>query len=615
MLFFSPSGQYLAFLRFDESAVPEFAFTLFGLPRNSAYSYKYPQVADNNSLVSLGLYDAQQDALSLVDLGGASSDQYVVNVVWLGASRLGVKLMPRLQNSWTLYAVDATQPSAPLQALSSQSHPFYLETDFVLRYLPSLQAWLDSAIVNDRLHLALYAADGSLQRLITSSSQWGVEAVHCFDAASSTLYFTSTYLSSTERTLMAAHLGSGRVAPVLPTQSPSWQSSAFSGQCGFFTVSEQANRELLNTRLFAVNRSDPFSPRQLSVLQENSAALARLGDYNLPTQQFTSFPSASAPEYELNAFFLLPPTFSGDLQRPDCSYRYPVLMEVYGGPGAQSVSRRFGLGGNAGLGWQTFLSGSKGFVTVVLDPVGTGGKGDAFQKNFTTWQLWVREEADVMAVIARLGQLCFIDSERIAYWGWSYGGSMATRVATSSLLPRGAVNTVIAVAPVTDWRLYDSIYTERYMRQPASNPIDGYNLTSLLGSRARNLTAGSYLLVHGTADDNVHWQNSALLVEALTRNGQQFSQFSYTNANHGMRGFLGFQQSNTLHLYRMLYQFLSGMVYGRGGDPLGVAVKGQQDDAQQAEDEQSLMQRLTAELQAESSSDVMAVMRERFFQA
>ena len=605
VIWFSPSGRHMAYLRFDESRVPEYTFPLYALPHNEIYAYKYPKVNDTNSVVTVGLYNIGSGRNYDVDMGGDSVDQYVINVAWIGDTTVAVKVMPRVQASWQLYAISANQPERPPRRLNAQSHPLYLESDFVLHYLPTLSGYIDSVIVNDHTHVGWWNLDGELVRYVTDSPSWGVESVHCYEPQSGYLYLTASYPSSIERSLIRVEVATSTWSTVFPIKAgvPTWQQSSFSGNCSFFTMSEQADPSVLNTRLFRLDAANQGPPTAtvISVLRDNANALAVMATYNLPTVRHTTFPSATAPQYRLNGYFITPPTFQGSLEQPDCSYRYPVLIEVYGGPGNQQVSARYGQGGNAGRGFATFMAGSKGYVAMTVDPIGTGGKGDAFRKNFTTLQLWQQEEVDVKAVIDSLKDLCFIDADRIAYWGWSYGGSMATRIATSPL--PGKVNTVLAVAPVTDWRLYDSIYTERYMRRPTDNP-SGYARTTMLTTRARALTVPSYMVIHGTADDNVHWQNSALLMEQLNRNGQQYAQFHYTNCNHGMNGFFGYAQSNTQHLYRMIYQYFSGMVYGRGGDPNGVVVR---------EEEREEMEQQLAAIDWDSD-ETKEMLRERFFQ-
>ena len=607
VIWFSPSGRHMAFLQFNETLVPEYTFPLYDLPHNVNYQYKYPKVNDTNSIVYVGMYNTVTKLGYTVDVGGEKVEQYVINLAWIGDDDVAVKVMPRVQASWTLWGIRADNPDRPLRSLTSQSHPFYLEADFTLQYLPSLMGWMDTVIVNDYNHLGLWGEDGKFQRYITSSDQWGVEATHCYHADSQLLFITASYPSSIERSLIAVHVPTGNWTLVLPTPSPTWQSTSFSGNCSYFTLSEQANPSLLNTRLFQLDPSAISSPRLVSVLRNNDATLANLKTYNLPTQHFTTFSSQTAPQYQLNAFIITPPTFQGTLDSPDCSYRYPVLINVYGGPGNQMVSRRYGQGGNAGTAFATFMSGSKGYVALTVDPIGTGGKGDTFRKNYTSFRLWQQEEVDLKAVIDSLQSYCFIDADKVAYWGWSYGGSMASRIATSPL--PGKVNTVLAVAPVTDWRLYDSIYTERYMRRPTDNPI-GYVNTTLLTTRARKLTVPSYMVIHGTADDNVHLQNTALFVEQLTKAGQPFQMFEYTNANHGMNGFFGYQQSNTQHLYRMIYQYFSGMIYGRGGDPNGVLVGGEVEGGSMDEQGMGEVDAFQVNWEAEDWAEIY---KERFF--
>jgi dipeptidyl-peptidase-4 len=232
--------------------------------------------------------------------------------------------------------------------------------------------------------------------------------------------------------------------------------------------------------------------------------------------------------------------------------KYPVLVHVYGGPGAQLVTSQFPTGSGS-PGFHSYLSSSHNFIIFTVDPVGTGGLGDDYQKARTYGHLGVTEAEDVVGAVAWLKQKCFVSTDQIALWGWSYGGFMASRI--TSLGTRSGLAATIGVAPVTDWKLYDSIYTERYMRTPALN-AEGYDNSSVLARTPIFSPLGpQFFLIHGTGDDNVHFQNSALLAERLVDSnpGYDFSSFYYPNRAHSLVGPNG---ETNQHLYRMLTRFL-----------------------------------------------------------
>jgi len=277
-------------------------------------------------------------------------------------------------------------------------------------------------------------------------------------------------------------------------------------------------------------------------------ALNNFAQKSMPNQIWQTIPASygTIGGYDLNAFFLTPFNFD-----KSCGKKYPVLIYVYGGPGAQNVVRTYPYG-TGRLGWHNYLVSSQGFLVFYFDGIGTGGRGDVFQKNFTYMKLGVNESSDVLAATRYLKDLCYVDQSRIALWGWSYGGYLSSMVAGEPDASK-YFNTIIAVAPVTDWQLYDTIYTERYMRTPQSNAI-GYSQSSVLNRvYGKAPWVPNYLLVHGTADDNVHFQNGALLADALVQNGIQFETMYYPNRNHGLTGPNG--EQNT-HLYTLLTHFL-----------------------------------------------------------
>jgi len=235
-----------------------------------------------------------------------------------------------------------------------------------------------------------------------------------------------------------------------------------------------------------------------------------------------------------------------------CDTKYPVIVYVYGGPGSQEVTTAYPYTTGT-KGWHLYMVSSQGFLVFVVDGIGTGGRGDAFEKNYTYMQLGVNESNDVVRAVQWLRSKCYVDKNRIALWGWSYGGYLSGMVATDPQA-NSLFKSIMSVAPVVDWRLYDNIYTERYMQTPNSNPL-GYNVSSVLYRLQMSPSnwINNFLLVHGTGDDNVHFQNGALLAQALQSENIQFESMFYTNRDHGLRGPQG--QANK-HLYRMFTDFL-----------------------------------------------------------
>jgi dipeptidyl-peptidase-4 len=270
----------------------------------------------------------------------------------------------------------------------------------------------------------------------------------------------------------------------------------------------------------------------MSSLKDNSSLIATHKEYQLAEKEFFSFSTSEG--VELNGYFLKPHDFTEDKE-------YPVLLYQYSGPGSQQVLNNW-TGGH--FYWHQLLT-TMGYVVAVVDPRGTGGRGAEFTK-VTYQQLGKYEAIDHIEAARYLGSLPFIDDERIGIWGWSYGGYLSS---LAMFKGEGLFKAAIAVAPVTTWRFYDTIYTERYLRTPQENP-EGYDDNSPLNYA--HLLEGNYLLIHGTGDDNVHFQNAVALQEALVNYGKQFDSFYYPDRSHGLGG-----ADRRLHLYQMMTDFIS----------------------------------------------------------
>lgn len=553
-LWWSPDGMYLAFLRFDESDVPEINFPYYALPDDGAVIYKYPKSGQNNSIVSLSVFSVASNQTLDIDSGsiGLDTDGYIIEVMWFGNETVACKTMPRLQNRWVLWSINASTGS--VTNILEASHQQYLEAHQALHYLPNTNEFVDITIENGFKHLAVFSAQtGNRTRLLTGGD-WEVQGIFGINRGIGYIYFTGTFLGANQKAVFAVELNPTTSLPPtqlscgLPSVGPRWDTAQFSPN-GYYYVFHAYGENSPGSMLCAINTEGGLNSTVVSTLTNNSDIVRNMSAYALPAREFVTIPAVlSGGNRTMRGQFLYPSEYVPG----DCSTRYPVLVHVYGGPGAQLVTSQFPIG-SGGPGFHSYLSSIHKFIIFTVDPVGTGGLGDEYQKAHTYGHLGVTEAEDIVGAVAWLKQKCFVSGGQVALWGWSYGGFMSSKITSLGL--RSGLAATIAVAPVTDWRLYDSVYTERYMRTPALN-WDGYNNSSVLDNVSMFSSEGpNYFLIHGTGDDNVHFQNSALLVEKLVEEipNYDFSSFYYPNRAHGLVGPRG---ENNQHLYRMLARFL-----------------------------------------------------------
>jgi dipeptidyl-peptidase-4 len=368
-------------------------------------------------------------------------------------------------------------------------------------------------------HIYLYDLEGNLVQQLTSG-EWVVKNILGYDARRKLVYFTAAKTSPLNTDLYSVDL-SGKLKKL--SEKEGSHSAQFSKSYDYYICNYSS---VSTPPLITVNNHKGKSVR---VLAENDQLLEMTSEYNFSKLQFFSF--TTDDNVNLNGWKILPHNF-------DPSRKYPVLMYVYGGPGSQTVLNRWST--NV---WYQYLA-QEGFIIASVDNRGTGSRGEAFTK-VTYRELGKYETADQIEAAKYLTGLDYVDSERIAIWGWSYGGYMS-----SLCITKGAdyFDLAIAVAPVTNWRYYDNIYTERYMRTPQENP-DGYDDNSPINHLDK--LEGKYLIIHGTGDDNVHVQNTIDMVTALVEANKQFDLMLYPNKNHGIYG------GNTRnHLYRKMTDFL-----------------------------------------------------------
>lgn len=494
---------------------------------------------------------------------GEDDTQYLTRVLWATHGTLAFKRLSYLQQQQELLFADAA--TGETRVVTFNQDAAWLEQTDNLFFPEDMESvFVDSSIVDGFTHLFLYdMATGDVIRQI-ERGDYEVDRVLAYDSNASLLYFASRASGVKNLNLYRTTLSEeGPVESITP-EAEGYYSASFSPHSDLFVLYEYGPG-IPRTSMY---QADDL--QLLKVLEDNSETAAYLATIQMPTREYRTFLSADGVT-ELPGFVLYPPGFE-----EEGAGTYPVLMNFYGGPGSQLVSSRFETNF---WGLHSYLSTNMGFVVVTVDNRGTCCLGNEFTKQ-TYLKLGLLETDDQVAVAHQLQGLPWVDSERIAVWGWSYGGFMSSRIATAG---DSAIAAAVAVAPVTDWRFYDSIYTERYMQTPEGNPL--YGDSAVLG-RSTGLGETAYLCIHGTGDDNVHFQNSADWVTELQQNGAIFQVMYYPDKTHSILG-----SATRVHLYNTIVNFLTSSFgitrydgsgggfaafdseYGTGKAPYGVSTR------------------------------------------
>ncbi|HMB62026.1 MAG TPA: S9 family peptidase [Eudoraea sp.] len=512
------NGTKIAFLRFDETNVPEFSMDVYGTNLYPGqYRFKYPKAGEENAKVSLHIYDVATGTISDVDMGNA---YYIPRIKWMhNPDYLSVQTINRHQNHLKLHRVNTKDNSVTL--LLEDTDKAYLDVTDDLTFLGD-DSFIWTSEKDGFNHIYLHRNDGSLKNQITNGP-WEVTSYYGYDQKADKVYYQSTENGSINRDVYSID-SSGKNKKRL-TAGEGTNSADFSADFTYF----------INTYSSATTPPEytlhkALSGKKLKVIKDNSQLSQKLEGYALSPKEFSTI---KVNGNDLNMYMIKPKDFNP-------SRKYPLFMYQYSGPGSQNVANSW-MGANDY--WHQMLA-SEGYVIVCVDGRGTGFKGRDFKK-VTYMNLVKYETEDQIAAAVELSKLPYIDEERTGIWGWSFGGHMAT----NCLLKGNEVFEVgIAVAPVTSWRFYDTIYTERFMRTPAENP-GGYDDNSPFNYP--ELLKGKYMLVHGSGDDNVHVQNSMRMAEALIQANKQFEWAIYPDKNHGIYG------GNTrLHLYTKMTDFI-----------------------------------------------------------
>jgi dipeptidyl-peptidase-4 len=517
----STDSRKIAFYRFDETQVPEFDMTVFKDLYPETLRFKYPKAGEKNSVVQVRVYDSGNGQTVSMNVG-QETDQYIPRIKWTASSdTLCIIRLNRLQNKVDVLLCNARDGSSGL--VFSEENPCFISEikDDYVHFTPDGRNFLIRSEHTGYFHYDLYAISGRLINAITQGD-WETVEVLGFDDNNRTLYYTSTEGSSIRHSIYAVRYDGTRKTKL--SEQPGTNSAKFSKTFKYY----------INTW------SDANTPPRITVNKNNGSPIRMLEDnavlqYNLKVHGFTEKKFITIPvkrDLSLNAYLVFPPDF-------DSAKVYPLFIKVYGGPESQDVTD----GWDDDLPWQQYLA-QQGIIVACIDNRGTDGRGEAFRKSIYL-NLGKVETEDQIKAAMYLGRKSWIDENRIGIWGWSYGGFM-----TLLCMTRGAdvFKMGIAVAPVTNWRFYDTVYTERYMRTPQENP-GGYDMNSPI--HYTDKLKGKLLVVHGTGDDNVHFQNSVELVDELIRDNKQPEVFFYPNKNHNISG------GNTrYHLYTMLTKFV-----------------------------------------------------------
>ena len=518
LMAWSPDSEYLAYVRTDETEVPEYSMQVYGeglYP--SYYNFKYPKAGQKNSTVSVKAYSVQTRDTKHLDVP-MDEDGYIPRITFTqNASQLAVMTLNRHQNIFNMYYVNPK--SGVSRLILREENECYVDSEWLssIHFLSNGFTYVSEQ--DGYAHIYLYSPTGVLQKQITQGN-WDVTRLIGYDEATKNTYYESAEESPLQR---AVYKIDAKGVKTRLTPEEGTNSAAFSANYAYF-VNRYSNA---NTPM-KITVNETKSRKVLRTLQDNAELRERLAQYRFGKKEFFTLTTKSG--FELNAWMVKPANF-------DESKKYPVMMTQYSGPNSQQVLDSYSFD------WEQYLA-ANGIIIVCVDGRGTGARGEAFRK-CTYLRMGEKESQDQVEAAQALGQYPYIDAGRMAIWGWSFGG-YNTLMALS--VGHGTFKVGIAVAPPTDWKYYDTVYTERYMRTPQEN-FDGYAATSPL-KKVKDLE-GKLLLIHGTADDNVHFMQSMEYAEALVQADKQFDMHVYKDRNHGISG------GNTrYHLYTKMSNYL-----------------------------------------------------------
>ncbi|GHT28958.1 peptidase S9 [Bacteroidia bacterium] len=518
LMSWSADSKFLAFVKSDETEVPSYSFQTFdGSLYPGYYAYKYPKPGEKNSTVGAYAYNVDTKDIKKMNIP-LDADGYIPAIRFTeNIDQLAVMTLNRNQNRFNMYY--ANPKSTVARLAFHDENKYYIDEDWVRSIYFTKENFAYVSEKDGFAHIYLYTINGILERQVTSGN-WDVTALYGFHPVTKTVYYQSAEESPLRRSVYKVD---AKGVKTKLSAKEGTNSASFSSNFQYFV------NNFSNTTTPTVITLHDEKGKQLSALNDNSALLDLLKTVNYAQKEFFTFTNPQGTV--LNGWMLKPVDFNP-------SKKYPVLMIQYSGPNSQQVADNFGLD------WYHYLV-NQGYIVASVDGRGTAARGEEFRK-CTYQKLGLAESDDQVAGAQYLGSLGYVDKNRIAIWGWSYGGY---NTLMSMSRGNGVFKAGVAIAPVTDWRFYDSVYTERFMRTPQENET-GYDISSPL--KLVNNLQGHLLLVHGTSDDNVHFQNSMYYAKALEDAGKQFDMQVYPDKNHSISGV-----ATRMHLYNRIIDFLN----------------------------------------------------------
>lgn len=515
-LTFNADGSMLCWIRYDESKVRQYGLQFFkgSNPERTEnttypdiYSYKYPKAGEDNSKVSAWSFDIKSHRIQRLDIP-LDADGYMPRILSTDdPDRIVVYTMNRHQDVLNLYGVNPRSTVSHL--LIKESVPKYVKEEAMANIRLGKDYILLPSDRDGYMHLYLYSGTGTLKRKI-GDGNYDITNVYGLDEKTGDVYYQAAALNAHDRQIYVSH-ANGKTERL--TRQEGWNSAVFSGDFQYFV---NIWSDYNTPYVYTTRKNDG---KIIATDVDNHELKAKIQRYGWAKREAFSFTTSEG--IKLDGWMIKPSDF-------DASRKYPVIMYQYGGPGSQQVVNSWSAGSmGQGGAFDQYLA-QQGFIVVCVDGRGTGGRGTDFEK-CTYLKMGDLESKDQVEAASYLATLPYVDKNNIGIWGWSFGG-FNTLMSMSNGKP--IFKAGVAVAPPTDWRFYDTVYTERYMRTPKENPA-GYDINPI---RKADKLHGSLLICHGTADDNVHPQNTFEYAEALVQADKDFKENYYTNRNHSIFG-------------------------------------------------------------------------------